>query len=284
MERAGLGLAGADRVDTGAASVTVGVSSGGNGWPANGTCTVLGSATSKLAPSACAALDLQVVDARSLDGRTEVVVGRRHRVAADRLDAVTERGALLVVHLGAERGRAVLQQRPVGVVRQAHRQAHRAGHLHRLREALHDRVAAGRVAARRRRRACRGAVEPVPVELADACSGRRVDASSDWPHAARAPVASTVAMNPRRVNAGSCPGRWKRPPSIVSSPFIPSPTIRRRPDLPAAAGSNVGAMSKPLGPYTPVVRAGDFIVVSGQGGMADGAVVEGAWRRRRRRR
>ena len=34
-------------------------------------------------------------------------------------------------------------------------------------------------------------------------------------------------------------------------------------------------MSKPLGPYTPVVRAGDFIVVSGQGGMADGVVVDG---------
>lgn len=34
-------------------------------------------------------------------------------------------------------------------------------------------------------------------------------------------------------------------------------------------------MSKPLGPYTPAVRAGDFIVVSGQGGMRDGALVEG---------
>lgn len=34
-------------------------------------------------------------------------------------------------------------------------------------------------------------------------------------------------------------------------------------------------MSKPLGPYTPVVRAGDFIIVSGQLGMADGALVEG---------
>jgi 2-iminobutanoate/2-iminopropanoate deaminase len=34
-------------------------------------------------------------------------------------------------------------------------------------------------------------------------------------------------------------------------------------------------MSKPLGPYSPVVRAGDFIIVSGQGGMADGKVVEG---------
>ena len=34
-------------------------------------------------------------------------------------------------------------------------------------------------------------------------------------------------------------------------------------------------MSKPLGPYSPVVRAGDFVIVSGQGGMADGRVVAG---------
>lgn len=34
-------------------------------------------------------------------------------------------------------------------------------------------------------------------------------------------------------------------------------------------------MSKPLGPYTPVVRAGDWIIVSGQLGVVDGAVVAG---------
>ena len=34
-------------------------------------------------------------------------------------------------------------------------------------------------------------------------------------------------------------------------------------------------MNKPLGPYTPVVRAGDFVIVSGQGGMLDGVIVEG---------
>jgi 2-iminobutanoate/2-iminopropanoate deaminase len=34
-------------------------------------------------------------------------------------------------------------------------------------------------------------------------------------------------------------------------------------------------MSKPVGPYTPAVRAGDFIIVSGQLGLRDGAVVEG---------
>jgi len=34
-------------------------------------------------------------------------------------------------------------------------------------------------------------------------------------------------------------------------------------------------MSKPLGPYTPVVRAGDFIIVSGQVGVRDGALADG---------
>ncbi|MEP7047711.1 MAG: Rid family hydrolase [Ilumatobacteraceae bacterium] len=34
-------------------------------------------------------------------------------------------------------------------------------------------------------------------------------------------------------------------------------------------------MSKPLGPYTPVVRAGDWIIVSGQLGLQDGALVDG---------
>jgi 2-iminobutanoate/2-iminopropanoate deaminase len=34
-------------------------------------------------------------------------------------------------------------------------------------------------------------------------------------------------------------------------------------------------MSKPLGPYTPVLRAGDFIIVSGQVGVSDGGLVEG---------
>lgn len=35
------------------------------------------------------------------------------------------------------------------------------------------------------------------------------------------------------------------------------------------------SMTKPLGPYTPVVRAGDWIIVSGQLGVKDGVLVEG---------
>jgi 2-iminobutanoate/2-iminopropanoate deaminase len=42
-----------------------------------------------------------------------------------------------------------------------------------------------------------------------------------------------------------------------------------------AGAITVRGMSKPLGPYTPAVRAGDFVFVSGQLGMRDGGLVEG---------
>ncbi|HWH34921.1 MAG TPA: Rid family hydrolase [Acidimicrobiales bacterium] len=34
-------------------------------------------------------------------------------------------------------------------------------------------------------------------------------------------------------------------------------------------------MTTPVGPYTPIVRAGEWLVVSGQVGIRDGALVEG---------
>jgi 2-iminobutanoate/2-iminopropanoate deaminase len=37
-------------------------------------------------------------------------------------------------------------------------------------------------------------------------------------------------------------------------------------------------MSKPVGPYTPIVRAGDWLVVSGQVGVVDGKLVSGGVR------
>ena len=36
-------------------------------------------------------------------------------------------------------------------------------------------------------------------------------------------------------------------------------------------------MSKPVGPYTPIVRAGDWLISSGQIGIADGALVDGGF-------
>jgi 2-iminobutanoate/2-iminopropanoate deaminase len=35
------------------------------------------------------------------------------------------------------------------------------------------------------------------------------------------------------------------------------------------------AMSKPIGPYSPIVRAGDLLAVSGQCGVVDGHIVPG---------
>ena len=34
-------------------------------------------------------------------------------------------------------------------------------------------------------------------------------------------------------------------------------------------------MSRPVGPYTPIVRGGDLLFTAGQVGIADGAIVEG---------
>ncbi len=55
------------------------------------------------------------------------------------------------------------------------------------------------------------------------------------------------------------------------------PVGSRRP-VGRRGAATFGAMSKPLGPYTPVVRAGDFVIVSGQGGMNDGVKVDGGVR------
>lgn len=37
------------------------------------------------------------------------------------------------------------------------------------------------------------------------------------------------------------------------------------------------AMTTPVGPYTPAVRSGDWLICSGQIGIADGALVEGGF-------
>ncbi len=36
-------------------------------------------------------------------------------------------------------------------------------------------------------------------------------------------------------------------------------------------------MTKPVGPYTPIVKAGPWLITSGQVGIADGAIVEGGF-------
>jgi 2-iminobutanoate/2-iminopropanoate deaminase len=41
------------------------------------------------------------------------------------------------------------------------------------------------------------------------------------------------------------------------------------------AGASAAGTPKPLGPYTPVVRAGDWLICSGQVGLRTGSLVEG---------
>jgi 2-iminobutanoate/2-iminopropanoate deaminase len=53
--------------------------------------------------------------------------------------------------------------------------------------------------------------------------------------------------------------------------------VAGRPANAAVGPGSVGGVStnKPLGPYSPAVRAGDFLVVSGQTGSVDGKLVAG---------
>lgn len=45
--------------------------------------------------------------------------------------------------------------------------------------------------------------------------------------------------------------------------------------LPMSPGPDRASPAKPVGPYTPMVRAGDWLIASGQLGLADGALVDG---------
>ncbi|MCP5029391.1 MAG: deaminase [Actinomycetia bacterium] len=45
--------------------------------------------------------------------------------------------------------------------------------------------------------------------------------------------------------------------------------------MPPARSSRGVLVSKPVGPYTPIVRAGDLLFASGQVGISDGALVDG---------
>jgi enamine deaminase RidA (YjgF/YER057c/UK114 family) len=57
----------------------------------------------------------------------------------------------------------------------------------------------------------------------------------------------------------------KKSPVKKTAKKIAKKATKKVPAKPAAA----------LGPYTPVVRAGDWVIVSGQLGVADGKIVAG---------
>lgn len=44
---------------------------------------------------------------------------------------------------------------------------------------------------------------------------------------------------------------------------------------PPGDSTTMSAVTKPLGPYTPVVRAGDWVICSGQVALQDGKLVDG---------
>ena len=53
------------------------------------------------------------------------------------------------------------------------------------------------------------------------------------------------------------------------------PTRRGRSIMTDSQPRTPAEAPRPVGPYTPVVRAGDWLVCSGQVGLRDGALVDG---------
>jgi 2-iminobutanoate/2-iminopropanoate deaminase len=89
-------------------------------------------------------------------------------------------------------------------------------------------------------------------------------------------VESPVEPEPGTVDPLSSSDDDPQAARMVPAPSAPTPSEMndRRVRL-TQAESTMAPMSKPLGPYTPVVQAGDWIIVSGQLGLKDGALVEG---------
>ena len=116
---------------------------------------------------------------------------------------------------------------------------------------------------------------------------------STWSRARRPPRPEPPPSGGRPRGAGpsyssrsACSGRprWRYRADadraqVVVDHISPRPSVAsespRHPCaiLPTGQGA---AMSKPVGPYTPAVRAGDWIIVFGQLGVVDGALVDGA--------
>src|SRR5262249_9805654 len=86
-----------------------------------------------------------------------------------------------------------------------------------------------------------------------------------WSSTPRAPPTSVAPPSTTRTGcrAPASPSTTPTPPARAgAAPRSPKPA--RRPPV-----------SKPVGPYTPVVRAGDWLIVSGQIGLSEGALVDG---------
>ena len=68
---------------------------------------------------------------------------------------------------------------------------------------------------------------------------------------------------------------WRMAAKKKSAPKKKSQPARKATRKPAKKTASKSTTAKPLGPYTPVVRAGDWIIVSGQLGVQDGKIVKG---------
>ncbi|MFM7093483.1 MAG: Rid family hydrolase [Actinomycetota bacterium] len=63
--------------------------------------------------------------------------------------------------------------------------------------------------------------------------------------------------------------------SATKKPAVKKPAAKKTTANKAAAKKPAAKAAAPVGPYTPVVRAGDWVIVSGQLGLKDGVMQKG---------
>ena len=85
------------------------------------------------------------------------------------------------------------------------------------------------------------------------------------------PIEVEITPSARRAGARRRRRVRRRGGRRLAPPRLPDRLADRRP----LALTDCRPMSKPVGPYTPIVRAGEWLVVSGQVGIADGKLVAG---------
>jgi 2-iminobutanoate/2-iminopropanoate deaminase len=67
----------------------------------------------------------------------------------------------------------------------------------------------------------------------------------------------------------------KAAPKKSAKKAAPKKAVAKKPAAKKAAAKTASKASAPIGPYTPVVRAGDWVIVSGQLGLKDGVMEKG---------
>ena len=200
--------------------------------------------------------------------------GRRRRARRPRRDLRAAGWAEATVLLAGARGADGPVTDPV--TRRRRRGRGRRDGTIRVRVDAGEPARRGRAALLRHRRRPHGAVLGQPRGDRGRRRRRRSTTSRSAPSACCGPSTRRRSRSRSSPSAGRGRARRRRRVRRRGGRRLAATSAARPTGRPAPAGADrLRAMSKPVGPYTPIVRAGEWLVVSGQVGIADGKLVTG---------